>query len=140
MGRKLIQTYMCCVDDRLHSSYYAPDPAICGPFQQIQPTLNEIDSTQHGQSPHFHMPTVIGQTLHGFFVSGSGCMHRRLGLISQSTVSMGGHAIKSTRSSGLAIPSTVVDLAWYSDSGATAHMTNDSVNFSMLACTMEKLC
>ncbi|KAK5843171.1 hypothetical protein PVK06_005614 [Gossypium arboreum] len=67
-----------------------------------------------------------------------GCMHRRSGLISQSTVSMGGHAIKSTRSSGLAIPSTVVDLAWYPDSGATAHMTNDSVNFFMLACTMEK--
>ncbi|XP_017614552.1 uncharacterized protein LOC108459663 isoform X1 [Gossypium arboreum] len=68
-----------------------------------------------------------------------GCMHRRSGLISQSTVSMGGHAIKSTRSSGLAIPSTVVDLAWYPDSGATAHMTNDSVNFFMLACTMEKV-
>ncbi|KAH1075459.1 hypothetical protein J1N35_027787 [Gossypium stocksii] len=37
----------------------------------VQPTLNEIDSTQHGQSSHFHMPAVIGQTSGGSSISGS---------------------------------------------------------------------
>lgn len=39
---------------------------------------------------------------------------------------MGGHIVKLIGSSGLANPSIVADPTWYPDSGATAHMTNDS--------------
>ncbi|KAK5785988.1 hypothetical protein PVK06_040612 [Gossypium arboreum] len=129
-GRKPIQAYMCCTNDGLHSSYYAHNPTVCEPLRQIQPTLNEIDSTQRGQSSHFHMPAVIGQTSRGSSSSGSNCMHRRSGIISQSMCSTGGHGVQSTGSPGIAVPSTVVDPAWYPDSSATAHMTNDSAKFS----------
>ncbi|KAL1184950.1 hypothetical protein V6Z11_A01G081500 [Gossypium hirsutum] len=130
MGRKPIQAYMCCTNDGLHSSYYAHNPPIYEPLRQIQPTLNEMDSTQRGQSTHFHMPAVIGQASRGSSASGSDCMHRRSGLISQSICSTDGHGIQSHGSPGIAVPSTVVDPAWYPDSGATAHMTNDSAKLS----------
>ncbi|KAG8472475.1 hypothetical protein CXB51_034278 [Gossypium anomalum] len=100
MGRKPIQAYMCYTNDGLHSSYYAHNPPICEPLRQIQPTCNEIDSTQRGQSSHFHMPAVIGQIS------------------------------RESSGSGSDFPSTVVDPIWYPDSGATAHMTNDSAKLS----------
>ncbi|KAG8480776.1 hypothetical protein CXB51_025437 [Gossypium anomalum] len=101
MGRKPIQAYMCCMNDGLHSSYYAHNP-----------------------------PIFIGQASRGSSGSGSDCMHRRSGLISQSICSTNGHGIQSHGSPRIAVPSTVVDPAWYPDSGATTHMTNDSAKLS----------
>ncbi|KAK5826471.1 hypothetical protein PVK06_021393 [Gossypium arboreum] len=47
-----------------------------------------------------------------------------------SQYSTDGHGIQSHESPGIAVPSTVFDSAWYPDSGATAHMTNDSAKLS----------